>query len=336
MNSGLAESVQMSGMGVRSLGIFIVFEALAFTMLLLRLSSRWRRLKALGLDDLLVTCAWAVSFTAGAIVHVTCRYSLGAAALSRPDLVTIIRSQFIFGMLFYLSLALTQISVALNYKKFGGCLGSGHKKACDILVCIIALGFLVECMAFLLQCLPVAAIWQLEKRPTARCYDVTTFKIFVIYGPPVFRTLVDLCLIAVPVPIILGLRLRIMQKIGILAVICFTCVSIMASIQRMILTQPSSDSDGQLLMTRLPSIQILGDVEITVAIICACLVTLRSSIMEWWKQLSAFMCFDRHSRGSAGGCGGTIVAHPQSQHCKAASVTFAAIDIEKQMKFDGY
>lgn len=248
----------------------------------LRLVTRWRRLKRLHLEDYLIAVAWLLGLIAGIVSHYKDLRGFGAPLPSPAELSGIYHQQFIFMQLFYLTLATTQASIALNYRSFGGGLDLWHVRCCNAALFYIVLGSALESMSYFFQCRPVSAFWDFDQRPFAKCYSPQLLDVFLIYGPPIFRLIGDVSLILIPLPMIFNLTLPRSQKIAIVAVLCITFLSIGANLERLSLTTPTASiSIPDFLGNVLPRVQMWSNVEIGSAILCACAVTLKAPFTEF-------------------------------------------------------
>ena len=192
---------------------------------------------------------------------------------------------------FYITLGMIQLSVALNYRRLDGGLSPRHRRCCDLLIFFIVFGTAVETFTYVFQCLPVPAFWRLMDRGEAKCYSTTLNSILIIYLPPLYRILVDLCLIAMPMPIIWKLNLPRPQKCAIIGIISLSFVSIGANLRRLLLTEPNSaTSITEFLAEILPRIQVWSNIEIHTALFCACAVTLKAPFAAMVKSLRDRLC----------------------------------------------
>jgi hypothetical protein len=272
----------------RSLIISVILCALSFAAVALRLYHRRKRLKKLGSDDYLISLAWLLACLVGILSHYRDAEGFGQKNPTYDELSSIFLQQFAYMQAYYLTLAVTQVSVAINYKRLSQGLIPWHTIACNLLLGYIILGSLVEILAFDLQCLPLSAFWRLQDRATAKCYGKTTTAALVVYGPPFFRITVDISLMILPMPIISMLQLPRAQKAAVFAVLALTLVAILANLKRLSLTEPSEDTSvTRFLTVTLPLVQIWSSVEVHAAILCACGVTLRAPFVESWQKLRA-------------------------------------------------
>lgn len=281
-----------------SIFVFVLVNCISGSIVTLRLTTRWRRLKTLSIEDYLISIAWLLGLTAGVVSHYRDLGGFGAPSPSPGELSAIYHQQFIFMQLFYLTLATIQASVALNYKSFSGGLKLWHDRFCNAVLVYIVLGSLLESFTYFFQCRPYYAFWEFEKREYAQCYLPHLTNILLVYGPPIFRIIGDVSLILIPLPIVFSLKLPKSQKFAVVGVICITFLSIAANIQRLRLTTPTASSSiPQFLGVILPQIQMWSNIEIGSGIICACAVTLRGPVIEFWNSLVTRMS-PRHKRGS--------------------------------------
>ncbi|ORY73898.1 hypothetical protein BCR37DRAFT_228964 [Protomyces lactucae-debilis] len=287
-NSDDEDSAGIPALVKRSLIVFTVLCAFSFAAVVLRLHHRRKRLKKLGSDDYLISLAWLLAALVGVLSHYRDAQGFGQETPTFDELSSIFKQQFVYMHAFYISLALTQVSVAINYRRLSQGLIRWHTIVCNILLCYIVVGSLVEILAYDLQCRPIPAFWRLQDRPSANCYGKTTTATLVIYGPPLFRITADIALMILPMPVISMLQLPKAQKAAVVAVLLLTLVVILANLKRLSLTEPNQDTTvTRFLTVTLPLVQIWSSVEVHAAILCACGVTLRAPFVESWQKLRA-------------------------------------------------
>lgn len=280
----------LSPLVLRSFIIFLALSSVSAMVVLLRLRTRYKRLHKLTLDDILIVVAWIFGVVAGVISHYRDSHGFGDARPSFEELSSIFLQQFVFMQFFYLTLALTQASVAIHYKRLDGGLSGKYRLCCNLLLGYIVVGSTFELLSYVFQCLPVSAFWQLLDRSDAKCYQQITNDTLLIYGPPLFRISADLALIAIPLPLVWKLCLPRQQKWGIISIICVTFISMGANLRRLILTEPDATmSIMHFLMDILPRIQVWSNIEIHSAIMCACAVTLKAPFMDSLRTLTLWL-----------------------------------------------
>lgn len=271
---------------VRSLIVLIFACFISGITIILRVATRWARLKTLTSDDILIIFAWLLSGATGIVSHWRDARGFGDAMPTPTDLSHIFLQQFILMQLFYVTLATVQISVAINYRRFTANLSKRHVRLCNAVFIYVVVGSLLETLCYIFQCSPVSAFWTLAN-DRSRCYSPGTSIVLITYGPPLFRISADLAFIAIPMPIIMNLTLPKSQKGAVAAVVCVTFLSIAANLQRLVLTRPAPQiSVEQFLTTVLPEIQMWSNIEVGSAIVCACAVTLRGPFIVFWHTMT--------------------------------------------------
>lgn len=280
----------VSAIMIRSLVCSVIMALISGSTVVMRISSRRRRAKNLVLEDYLIMFAWILGIISNVLSHSKDMDGFGVASVSDMDLLAIFQRLFYAQQFFYLALFLVQASVCLNYRSFSAGIVNRHSMACDVVLGCALLGTIAEIVVYSLQCLPINIFWTLIDRSKARCFAPKVSQVLVIFGPPIFRCLIDLALMCIPIPLVVKLRLRPVQKVAVIAVIAVSLLSIFANIERLRIStiSPPIRGPSEYFSSVFPQLQLLSVMEVNTAITCANAVTLKAPLTEAWERFSTW------------------------------------------------
>ncbi|KAI0518513.1 hypothetical protein F5B22DRAFT_599503 [Xylaria bambusicola] len=193
----------------------------------------------------------------------------GVPQIHDPRFVLFTKIEFLSIIFSPLSLGPTKLSIVCFYRRIFR--GSKFSILTSILLAVIASWAAAFFFAGLLICVPVEAFWTQD--PAARCF----VPIPLFYTGAISDTIVDVIILSIPVPLVWKLNLPTKQKISVSLIFLLGAFIIGISAARIALfvhagtslkeaTDISYDTSPTLYWSQL---------ECSVAVICACLPTLR-------------------------------------------------------------
>ncbi|KAI1776203.1 hypothetical protein F4818DRAFT_374246 [Hypoxylon cercidicola] len=260
--------------------VFTLLLAIAFVAVGLRLYVRVALLKNPGWDDWLclasVCCALATYLSNMGTVAVG--FGDPLPSMTPEDRETALQTLWISPPLWGLSSALIKMSIVASYLRIWS--SKKFKLLCRLLLLLIAVFGLTLFLGGVLACVPVRLSWQPPgARDARRCIDLPRF----MFATSTLNTAVDLLVLAVPVPLVRRLQIARKQRIALLAVFTVGAVVCVASVMRLVSIyrlQASTDpSAGGV------SLGLWSGVELALAVICACLPTLRPVLARAFPRL---------------------------------------------------
>jgi hypothetical protein len=183
-----------------------------------------------------------------------------------------------------LSLLATKVSICLLYLRV---LRFRHARYAvwALLFTVVASNGIWTLYTVLTACKPLSAFWLFD--PAAWCRPQADW--FVNTGLHIGT---DVLMYLVPLPVVVGLRVGLRQKLALYAVLALGLFVCLISVVRLWdLTRQGGRVDFPYDNI---SISYLTVVEINAAIACACCMTLRPVVSRWWPRFS----------GASGGSGG--------------------------------
>ncbi|KAK4044385.1 hypothetical protein C8A01DRAFT_31439 [Parachaetomium inaequale] len=177
-------------------------------------------------------------------------------------------------LLYATSLSCCKISILLLYRRF---LLIGWSRICtNIVAVIVAACSIWVIITSFIDCIPLEAVW--DKGIQGRCLSLN-----VKMGNSYSHVVTDFIIFFLPIPFVARLTLGRRQKIGLVLVFCVGFVACLMSVIR-IATLHSMDlvADGTY---ELAPLAIWSAVEVNLAIICACLTTLKPLVVRVFPRL---------------------------------------------------
>ncbi|KAI0166984.1 hypothetical protein GGR52DRAFT_584825 [Hypoxylon sp. FL1284] len=263
--------------------VFTVFLVIAFLAVGFRLYVRVALLKNPGWDDWLclasACCALATYLSNMGTVAVG--FGEPLTALSPENRQTALQTLWISPPLWGLSSSLIKMSIVSSYLRIWS--SRRFKLFCRVLLLLIGIFGLTLFFGGVLACVPVSLSWEPPQARDAadagRCIDLPRF----MFVTSTLNTAVDLLILAVPVPLVRRLQIPARQRLALLAVFTVGAVVCVASVMRLAtlfrLRATTDPSVGGI------ALGLWSGVELTLALICACLPTLRPVLARLFPRL---------------------------------------------------
>ncbi|KXG50591.1 uncharacterized protein PGRI_043580 [Penicillium griseofulvum] len=128
----------------------------------------------------------------------------------------------------------------------------------------------------LVQCRPISYNWNKNQRGT--CINAKSF----FFGNAISNLLIDVIILALPIPMVLQLQLRLSQKLTILGIFLLGSFVCVASVMRVVTLDIFNDDTSYSIMEA----ATWTFVEPCVGIICACLPTMRPLLRSLFSSFS--------------------------------------------------
>ncbi|KAM5352982.1 hypothetical protein ACJ41O_005704 [Fusarium nematophilum] len=246
----------------------------ALTFVCLRLYTRARLTRSVGSEDWVLVAAMlsSTAMTITIIYQVTRGLGLHMQRVDPSDWI-FLRFAGWLGMLFNaLSLYLTKISILLLYARIFT--RSKYRVAIYVASVIVGVSFVYTMVITFLACRPLHGFW----KPTTQI--CLTFEYWVVSTAMHLGT--DLLATILPFPIVLTLKMRLAEKAILLLLFALGFLVSITSFLRLYYSVTSVSADSTW-ASILPT--YWGCIEINVAIICACLMTLRPLAEKCFPRL---------------------------------------------------
>ncbi|KAH6675345.1 hypothetical protein F5X68DRAFT_246505 [Plectosphaerella plurivora] len=251
--------------------------AVSFIVVSLRSYTRLFLLHSFGLDDGVMLVTLLLSFGTAVAIGLESKFGLGSHTWEQPveHFVPYMKSFYASIVVYNVGMCLVKISILLQYRR----IFSGRTMQTATLCGVLFLSAWAVTLSFLLTlvCIPVAKFW-IPGLP-GKCLDFLT----IWYIMASFNLTTDLIIFVMPLPVIRSLQLPRRQKIMLFAVFglgFFTCIITIVRIRT--LRQAAETSDPNWNNVDAATWSFL---ELTIAIVAACLPTLRPIFVKLVPRL---------------------------------------------------
>ncbi|KAK8116901.1 uncharacterized protein PG998_005182 [Apiospora kogelbergensis] len=138
------------------------------------------------------------------------------------------------------------------------------------ILCFVCVGSSAAiCFSLLFACKPLAASWDPLLADTAVCLDRPA----IYVATAAIGVFTDVCLLAFPIPTVVGLKIKLRQKVALIGLFVVGSITMITSIVRLIILLPSLSNPDQTYALRSGTLWIC--IESNLLIMCCCLPTLR-------------------------------------------------------------
>ncbi|KAH8589652.1 hypothetical protein B0O99DRAFT_692381 [Bisporella sp. PMI_857] len=280
----------------RNAGVFIgatVTFILACVFFAARIISRFGIVKRPGWDDYTIILAWILAFGMSTAIAFGASKGLGLhkESIQTSWVYPLLVSRYVAVVLFHPTLMVTKSSILLLYLSIAHYPQKFLRIGSYVTLAIVLVGGSVLTFITAFQCSPVQAAYNLTIQ-NSRCIAIETINLASV---PV-NIATDLAILILPIPVLTTLPLPMRRKtILILSFVLGVIFVIVVDVARIYYVQLAISSMGQLVSTG-PSIHSLeyfydgslallwSAVEVNVAIVCACVPTLKPLVKRWMPK----------------------------------------------------
>ncbi|KAK3896661.1 hypothetical protein C8A05DRAFT_20412 [Staphylotrichum tortipilum] len=269
------------------IALWVIMTTLAAVTVCMRFYTRRLILHILGPEDWLI--AVAMVFALGTCVGFIRQtmFGLGRHVWTlTPEMMKQWGIEQFYSFTFYsVSLAIAKISILFLYMRV---MVHGAQR----IAIYVVLGIVMVCNIWVfisnfIQCTPLQALWDHEVKGTCMGIAVTL-------GNSIMHIITDFIVFTLPIPTLAKLKIHRKQKIGLMVVFSIGFFVCLISIIRMV-------SISRLDFTDVPYqfsvVAYWGAVEVNLAIICACLTTLKPLVARFFPKLLDSMSSEKTSQG---------------------------------------
>ncbi|MCJ1389993.1 hypothetical protein MMC18_002851 [Xylographa bjoerkii] len=273
----------------------IVFMTLSLIFVSMRLFTRIVLLRGFGWDDAtcLIATIFGITFAASNFMLIS--YGLGTDLWNIPfggfDLIAWARWTYVQDLVYSLVMGFIKISILMLYFRLFKVVGIVRWLIYGTIV-YIALYTIVGDLITIFACRPLNKLW--DGLPYGMCLSTAAVGLALAS----LQITADMFVLAIPVPVILGLQLPLKQKLGVMSIFgAGIFVTIASCIRLACLVQSLNDPANALdATTSTVSFAIWTVVEMYLAIIVSCMSTVKPFIYKvrpWVREIST-----RHSQYS--------------------------------------
>ncbi|KAJ6032589.1 hypothetical protein N7540_003321 [Penicillium herquei] len=195
--------------------------------LVIRLFVRVRYLTGINLDDVVCITSWVFTFVLCFTAMYMTKYGLGkhiGTVSSFAARAMFLKLDFVTMLAYVLALGTIKISFCLLYLHIFP--GKKFRIACWWLLAMVIAQTTVETLVVLFQCIPIHKAWDATGLVEGTCVDMNTFY-YANFG---IKLASDLALFLMPIPKVVGLRMSVGKRAGIVVMfglgllVCITSI----------------------------------------------------------------------------------------------------------------
>ncbi|KAL6406546.1 integral membrane protein [Ilyonectria robusta] len=258
------------------IGVVVLCQFLATLITGLRLWTRRVILNQLGIDDCFAALTLVVTLLCSTFVLLEIQYGLGkhVSAVKTTDLPKF-RKMFYFSIMFYnLSMVFVKLTFLFQYYRV---LATQEMRKIYIAVIAVVTGWtLSQVFVSIFGCWPISGFW--DDSIGARCIPTQPYWYINAAG----HILTDIVILVLPIPAISRLNLPRRQRYILMGIFCLGFFTVAISIIRTTHLGEQSDLTWDNVTSALWSVS-----ELTSALVCACLATLRPFFSSYFPALAA-------------------------------------------------
>ncbi|KAK8859849.1 hypothetical protein PGQ11_010583 [Apiospora arundinis] len=250
--------------------VCIIENILAVLFLAQRLYTKLFIVGKFQAEDFTVLIAWVTSVaTQGHLLRLWYVKAVGVHAFEMPIERYIYFSKLIFSapLIYTVTVGAAKATLCLFYRRIN------PARSFQIgvwILCFISVGSSAAvCFSLLFACKPISASWDPLLADTAVCLDRPA----IYVATAAIGVFTDVCLLAFPIPTVVGLRIKLRQKIALIGLFVVGSITMITSIVRLIILLPSLSNADQTYALRSGTLWIC--IESNLLIMCCCLPTLR-------------------------------------------------------------
>ncbi|KXG47535.1 uncharacterized protein PGRI_014050 [Penicillium griseofulvum] len=225
------------------------------------------------------------------------RYGLGLPLKLRPEANYLTYTKINYGgrPIYQVGIAGFKASLCLSYLRLiSGTSKRHYRTAIWVVIVASTLGHIAGALSLIFNCTPVRRSW--NARIPGTCLPVGG----LFYGLAIFTIIMDVTIIVLPIPLLLGLNIKPAQKAGVVCLFLLGLFTTVCSIMRLTQIQRVAFGDGNSTM-----LVLWGTIEFNVGNIVTCIPYLAPLLKGFVRGLgstgdkSKKYCYDSRGRGYA-------------------------------------
>ncbi|GAW17543.1 hypothetical protein ANO14919_070010 [Xylariales sp. No.14919] len=244
--------------------IFIVFTILPLIAVTLRIVARRVTHQELWYDDWLIIVAVTLCVVQLSFLIEAIRYGMGKHIQVVPDasVAPYLMYTYLSELYYAVDVTLIKLSILTLYLRLFN-VNRRFKRSCHVMMVFVLAWGVAVVSTTLFQCTPVRAAWD-KTIPGLKCFNLRAFLI----GSNVPNILADAVIIILPMPLLWGLKLSLLRKLGLIALFLVAAVTTAISLTRVIFNATIGLMD---VTWDYVTVAILSTVEVNVGVCCACM-----------------------------------------------------------------
>ncbi|KAF7587763.1 hypothetical protein BBP40_006723 [Aspergillus hancockii] len=264
------------------LGAVITLMVVGSLSVVLRLYARteFKKLNHLAVDDYLIFVAMLFAYGLGVCVIISIQFKNGhhIQVLTKHEFTAIWKLLFSHVILYAFCVTCTKTSIIMFYNRIFNL----HYSLYFVMFFILGY-FLAVVITINVACHPIPYFWEQYTSPqttTGTCIDIPRF----FFGNGIAAVLVDIMILAVPVPVIWNLQMPKSQRMAVISILLLGSFVCVASIVRIIFLGRNTHSHDA--TWTIAPVFVWSCVEPSIGIVCACLPTLSPLFRRCWSIIA--------------------------------------------------
>ncbi|OCK74500.1 hypothetical protein K432DRAFT_409804 [Lepidopterella palustris CBS 459.81] len=246
--------------------------------IILRIFSRYFIVRNPGKDDWSMVVAWVISLGYYTETLVDWKLGLGmrSTMLRLEDMIAIMKSSLAIELTYYVAVYFIKSSIILLYLRFAT--QKRFRILCEATIALLSIYTLICVVVIILQCRPVAKLWDVTGTLPATCINSGLF--FLITAS--FNLASDIWVTILPIKTLIGIQSPMREKVALIFVFAmgtFSCVAAMIRLKALVNFTHSKD----VFFDTVP-LDIWSSIEINVAILCSSMPSLKPLLFYWSRS----------------------------------------------------
>ncbi|KAL6228785.1 hypothetical protein BDW75DRAFT_250640 [Aspergillus navahoensis] len=252
-----------------NLVLVVVGLAISTSCLVMRTYTKARIIRNLWWDDFCIIVAWIFAVATQTLILYGCNYGIGVHIwdLTLPKFNIWQKVVLAAAIIYIPALAFAKLAIIMLYYRLLNPLRP-YRRLLWFIAIIITSYSVALMLALVFACHPIERAWN-AAITTGSCIDRPA----VYLATAITNTVSDVVLLVVPIPAVVRLHLRMIQKIGVICIFGVGCLTIVTSVLRLATLWPLVTGPDPTHKLGLASIFI--NIEANFIIICGCLPYLR-------------------------------------------------------------
>ncbi|KAL3417920.1 pth11-like integral membrane protein [Phlyctema vagabunda] len=269
----------------------LALMVLATLFVVVRIFTRiFARTGGMAADDYLIIVGWLFTTGTAMCCLISTRYGCGRHlwVVSQSDFESIFKILYSYVYLYATGVSFTKLSILLFYRRV-----FGVTKAFWICLSLVVGYWVAIIIAWINVCHPIHLFWY-KHTTTMEGYCFNDSKFY--FGNGIANMLIDICVLAYPVPIVWKLHMPKEKKLAVIAILMLGSFVCVASIVRIVnLNDLIHATDTTWTMG---PVFVWSCVEPYVGILCACLPTFAPLVRIFWNKVRGYSA--NHQSGAGG------------------------------------
>ncbi|KAF2638130.1 hypothetical protein P280DRAFT_432362 [Massarina eburnea CBS 473.64] len=281
--------------------VTVTLTSIATSLLIVRLATTWKQRGWFGLEDVCVIISAISLICLATVIYMSTLYGFGTHVVdikkSGGNLVMAMK-YFWYSLIFYtICNGFTKLAfLALYYRVFAT---KGFRKMC-LVMAGLSVAWTVSYLAVsIFNCSPIPRVY--DRTIPGTCVNFHIHR----WSNAGTNLLLDLIIFIMPMPLIMKLNMSLGNRLGLILLFSIGFFICLITLLRMA-TLPSTLRAKEPTWESAPT-NLWSYIESAVGVICACLISIRRTISQFWPKMR------RSNKGSSGASGAVYDAYGNSR-----------------------